>query len=187
MPPPKHRKVAVMGFRAVGKSTVTIQFVENHFVESYNPTIENTFHKIIKYKGDEFLTEIVDTAGQDEYSIFQRQYAVGIHGYVLVYSVTSKTSFEMVKIINDKILNALGTDKVPRVLVGNKRDLIGESGAQRQISIEEGQGLANKWGCAFVETSAKSSDNISQVFLLLTEEIQKDTMPEESKGRCVIM
>lgn len=60
---------------------------------------------------------------QDEYSIFQRQYAVGIHGYVLVYAVTSKTSFEMVKIINEKILNALGTDKVPRVLVGNKKDL----------------------------------------------------------------
>lgn len=133
---------------------MTVQFVENQFVEQYNPTIENTFHKVIKYGGEDFGLEIVDTAGQvsyliiwltallvktsdpdefyghgtncllqDEYSIFQRQYAVGIHGYVLVYAVTSKTSFEMVKIINEKILNALGTDKVPRVLVGNKKDL----------------------------------------------------------------
>lgn len=174
-----------MGFRAVGKSTVTIQFVENHFVDAYHPTIENTFHKVIKYGNDEFLTEIVDTAGQDEYSIFQRQYAVGIHGYVLVYSITSRTSFEMVKIINDKILNALGTDKVPRVLVGNKKDLSHE----RQISYEEGQALANKWGCAFVETSAKHNEdnNIARVFLLLTEAIQKETMPEENKGRCIIM
>lgn len=41
-----------------------MQFVENHFVESYYPTIENTFSTVIKYKGQEFSTEIVDTAGQ---------------------------------------------------------------------------------------------------------------------------
>lgn len=89
----------------------------------YNPTIENTFNTIIKCGGDEYATEIIDTAGQDEFSSFQRTYATGVHGYVLVYSVTSKNSFEMVKIINDKILNYLGTEKVPRVLVGNKKDL----------------------------------------------------------------
>jgi len=48
----------------VGKSSLTVQFVENHFVESYYPTIENTFSKTIKYKGQEFATEIIDTAGQ---------------------------------------------------------------------------------------------------------------------------
>jgi Ras homolog enriched in brain len=41
-----------------------VQFVENHFVESYYPTIENTFSKTIKFKGQEFTTEIIDTAGQ---------------------------------------------------------------------------------------------------------------------------
>ena len=48
----------------VGKSSLTVQFVENHFVESYYPTIENTFSSTIKYKNQDFLTEIVDTAGQ---------------------------------------------------------------------------------------------------------------------------
>jgi small GTP-binding protein len=48
----------------IGKSSLTVQFVENHFVESYYPTIENTFSKTIKYKGQEFATEIIDTAGQ---------------------------------------------------------------------------------------------------------------------------
>ena len=47
-----------------GKSSLTVQFVENHFVESYYPTIENTFSSVIKYKGQDFATEIVDTAGQ---------------------------------------------------------------------------------------------------------------------------
>jgi Ras family protein len=47
-----------------GKSSLTVQFVDGHFVESYYPTIENTFSKVIKFKGQEFATEIVDTAGQ---------------------------------------------------------------------------------------------------------------------------
>ena len=49
--------------RAPGKSSLTVQFVENHFVDSYYPTIENTFTKVIKYKGQDFVTEIIDTAG----------------------------------------------------------------------------------------------------------------------------
>lgn len=76
----KSRRVAVLGSRSVGKSrlgchpmisdhganfcSLTVQFVENHFVESYYPTIENTFSKVIKYRGNEFATEIIDTAGQ---------------------------------------------------------------------------------------------------------------------------
>jgi Ras family protein len=87
--PPKSRKIAIMGFRAVGKSSLTIQFVENHFVDSYDPTIENTFVKNVVYKGQDYIIQVVDTAGQDEYSIFPSSYTVNIHGYLLVYSVTS--------------------------------------------------------------------------------------------------
>lgn len=47
-----------------GKSSLTVRFVERHFVESYYPTIENTFSRIIKHNGEDFATEIVDTAGQ---------------------------------------------------------------------------------------------------------------------------
>jgi len=46
---------------------LTIQFVENHFVDSYYPTIENTFTKVIRYRGQEFQTEIIDTAGQVDF------------------------------------------------------------------------------------------------------------------------
>lgn len=56
-----------------GKSTVTIQFVENHFIEHYNPTIEDTFQKIIKYKGVEYNCVIIDTAGQVNQQFFNFQ------------------------------------------------------------------------------------------------------------------
>jgi GTPase SAR1 family protein len=84
-----------------------VQFVDGHFVESYYPTIENTFSKVIRYRGTDFATEIIDTAGQDEYSILNSKHYIGIHGYMLVYSVASTQSFEMVRIIRDKILNHL--------------------------------------------------------------------------------
>lgn len=48
----------------LGKSSLTVQFVDGHFVDSYYPTIENTFSKVIKYRSQDFATEIVDTAGQ---------------------------------------------------------------------------------------------------------------------------
>lgn len=56
------------------------------------------------------------SSSKDEHSNFQPQYAIGIHGYILVYAVTNRFSFNLIKTLNDKILNAVGVDKVPRVL-----------------------------------------------------------------------
>ncbi|RKO83524.1 small GTPase superfamily [Blyttiomyces helicus] len=167
--PPKVRKIAVLGSRAVGKSSLTVQFVENHFAETYYPTIENTFTKIVRHRGQEYAAEIYDTAGQDEYSILNSKHAIGIHGYVLVYSVASRQSFEMCKIVRDKILSYTGIDWVPIVLVGNKSDLH----AQRQVQAEEGQATAAEWKCSFVEASAKLNHNIAKVFELMLGEIEK--------------
>jgi small GTP-binding protein len=64
---PKQRKIALVGSRSVGKSSLTVQFVDGHFVESYYPTIENTFSKTMRVKGQDYATEIVDTAGQVRY------------------------------------------------------------------------------------------------------------------------
>jgi Ras family protein len=130
--------------------------VEGNFGAQYFPTIENKFVRNIKYKNQDFTTEIIDTAGQDEYSIIQQNHAIGIHGYILVYSITSKASFEMIRTIREKILNYTGIEWIPCVIVGNKRDLEN----QRAVSSEEGISLANEWKCAFIETSAKTNENI---------------------------
>jgi len=186
-PPPKSRKIAVMGSRSVGKSSLTVQFVENHFVESYYPTIENTFSKLIRYKGQEYQTEIIDTAGQDEYSILNSKHSIGIHGYVLVYSVTSRSSMEMCRIIRDKILNHTGTEWVPIVLIGNKSDLH----MQRQITPEQGKIQAQQWSCAWTEASARHNENVQKAFELCIGEIEKanTVQPEQQKeqsSKCLI-
>uniref|UniRef100_A0A7S4T8W3 Uncharacterized protein n=1 Tax=Ditylum brightwellii TaxID=49249 RepID=A0A7S4T8W3_9STRA len=58
-----HRKIAVLGFRAVGKTSLTNAFVNGTFSETYDPTIENTHHKTIRFRKVHFATDIVDTAG----------------------------------------------------------------------------------------------------------------------------
>ncbi|XP_065195142.1 uncharacterized protein LOC135826460 [Sycon ciliatum] len=182
MAPPKVRKVALMGFKAVGKSSISIQFVEGHFVDSYDPTIENTFTKAVKHKGHDFTMELVDTAGQDEYSIVPNAYTANVHGYILVYSVASEKSFEMVSVIRDKILDKLGVDTIPLVLVGNKCDLHRE----RLISTERGKSLADKWNAAFIEASAKHNHSVDEIFQTAIKEVEKRSNPEEPND-CIIL
>ncbi|TVY58662.1 GTP-binding protein rhb1 [Lachnellula cervina] len=184
--PSKQRKIAIVGSRSVGKSSLTVQFVDGHFVESYYPTIENTFSKVIKYKGQEFSTEIIDTAGQDEYSILNSKHFIGIHGYILVYSVASEQSFEMIQVIRDKILGHLGSEWVPMVIVGNKSDLRPE---QRQVTPEAGKKQAEEFTCAWTEASARYNENVTKAFELMIGQIEKLQNPNEPTGgnKCQVM
>jgi len=186
--PPKQRRIAVLGFRSVGKSSLTIQFVEGHFVDSYEPTIENTFSKIIKQRGQEYQVTLVDTAGQDEYSIFPTQYSMDIHGFILVYSITDPRSFEVVQIIYEKILDMTGKVNVPLVLVGNKKDLQ----AERKISPEQGRKQAESWKGVFLEASAKNNDSVADIFTAILGQIEKADGTStngsgDSKQNCSVM
>lgn len=180
--PPKERNIAIMGYRSVGKSSLSIQFVEGQFVDSYDPTIENTFSKITRVNHQDYGVKLVDTAGQDEYSIFPAQYSMDFHGYVLVYSITSQKSFEVIQIIYEKLLDVMGKAHVPVVLVGNKTDLHQE----RAVTAEEGKKLAETWKAAFLETSAKQNESVQDIFhqlLLLIE--NENGNPQENRS-CVI-
>ncbi|KAI0307143.1 small GTPase superfamily [Multifurca ochricompacta] len=185
----KKRKIAVLGSRSVGKSSLVIQFTENQFIESYYPTIENTFSKSVNYKGVDYDCDIIDTAGQgkDEYSILNSKHAIGIHGFVLVYSVTSRNSFDMIQIVYDKIVNFCGIKEIPCVIVGSKIDL--SQRGSRQVQPTEGEGLARANHAAWVETSAKNNINVAKVFELCLAEIERQapTKAEPPASRCLIM
>lgn len=182
----RQRKVALLGYRSVGKSSLAIQFVQGQFVDSYDPTIENTFNKNIKLRNQDFEIAVVDTAGQDEYSIFPTQYTVGIHGYVLVYSIESLKSFEIVQLIYEKIMDMIGDPNIALVLVGNKSDLQ----AEREVSKEQGEKLAKEMNAVFLETSAKDNICVNGLFERCVNQIEKalgnmdDSNPDK---KCSIM
>uniref|UniRef100_A0A8H7XLG7 GTP-binding protein rhb1 n=1 Tax=Psilocybe cubensis TaxID=181762 RepID=A0A8H7XLG7_PSICU len=172
--PLKKRKIAVLGSRS------------NHFQDSYYPTIESTFAKSVVYKGVEYDCHIIDTAGQDEYSPINAQYAIGIHGYVLVYSITSRNSFNMIQIVYDKIVDFCGVSKVPCVIVGSKSDL----SISRQVDSKDVETLAKQIDCAWIETSAKNNINVGKVFELCLQEIERMQAPHQSEPQaksCVVM
>jgi len=162
-----------------------IQFTENQFIDSYYPTIENTFTKSVNYKGVDYDCDIIDTAGQDEYSILNSKHAIGIHGFVLVYSVTSRNSFDMIQIVHEKIVNFCGIKKIPCVIVGSKIDL----SQSRQVQPAEGEDLAKANHAAWVETSAKNNVNVAKVFELCLAEIERQapTKAEPQASSCRVM
>uniref|UniRef100_A0A7S4IDI2 small monomeric GTPase n=1 Tax=Vannella robusta TaxID=1487602 RepID=A0A7S4IDI2_9EUKA len=158
-------KIVILGDGGVGKSCVTIQFTQNHFVREYDPTIENSYRKQVTIDDEAIMLDILDTAGQEEYSVMRDQYINSGQGFLLVYSVTAKRSFETIGEMKDKILQSKESDKFPMVLCGNKCDLEKE----RKVTAEEGRDLAKSWNISFFETSAKSRINIEESFIELVK------------------
>ncbi|TFK37555.1 hypothetical protein BDQ12DRAFT_666840 [Crucibulum laeve] len=154
----KKRKIAVLGSRSVGKSSLVKQFIE-----------------ILR-------GSLLTVTCKDEYSPINSQYAIGIHGYVLVYSITSRNSFDMIQIVYDKIVDFCGLSDIPCVIVGSKSDLT----HNRQVDSTEGQKLAQENKTAWIETSAKNNVNVGKVFELCLQEIEKRTAPNQDSW-CMFM
>lgn len=144
------------------------------------------FTKTVKLRGQEYYLKLVDTAGQDEYSIFPHTYAIDNHGYCLVYSINNMKSFDVIKIIYDKLLDMTGKVQVPIILVGNKLDL----NSERVIPYEEGKRLADYMKAQFVEVSAKQNSTVNDLFnslLLMIEKVHNE-LPDkpERPNKCML-
>mmetsp|Transcript_2880 Transcript_2880/g.6723 ORF Transcript_2880/g.6723 Transcript_2880/m.6723 type:complete len:136 (+) Transcript_2880:172-579(+) len=116
-------KLAVLGSGAVGKSALTIRLVTDNFLDEYDPTIEDSYRKQAVIDNTIALLDILDTAGQDEFSSMQDQWMRDGKGFLLVYSICDKQSFDKVQELREKILRTKDSSDVPMVIVGNKCDL----------------------------------------------------------------
>eukprot|EP00004_Rigifila_ramosa_P006379 TRINITY_DN170_c0_g1_i13.p1 TRINITY_DN170_c0_g1~~TRINITY_DN170_c0_g1_i13.p1 ORF type:complete len:191 (+),score=48.43 TRINITY_DN170_c0_g1_i13:201-773(+) len=162
-------KLVVVGGGGVGKSALTIQLIQNHFVDEYDPTIEDSYRKQVIIDEETCLLDILDTAGQEEYSAMRDQYMRTGEGFLCVYSITSRSSFDEVSSFRDQILRVKDADKVPLIIVGNKCDLESE----RQVTTAEGRELCKSVGSPFMETSAKARINVEEAFFELVREIRR--------------
>mmetsp|Transcript_12487 Transcript_12487/g.17300 ORF Transcript_12487/g.17300 Transcript_12487/m.17300 type:complete len:199 (+) Transcript_12487:65-661(+) len=162
-------KLVILGDGGVGKSALTIQLTQNHFITEYDPTIENSYRKQVNIDDETCMLDILDTAGQEEYSAMRDQYIRSGQGFVIVYSITSKASFDSLPSFHDQILRVKDEDSFPVVLLGNKCDLEKD----RDVSTQEAQEFAQKIGAPFFETSAKARINVEEGFYALVREIRK--------------
>ncbi|CAH6793334.1 Hras [Phodopus roborovskii] len=159
-------KLVVVGAGGVGKSALTIQLIQNHFVDEYDPTIEDSYRKQVVIDGETCLLDILDTAGQEEYSAMRDQYMRTGEGFLCVFAINNTKSFEDIHQYREQIKRVKDSDDVPMVLVGNKCDL-----AARTVESRQAQDLARSYGIPYIETSAKTR----QVSLLPTPQLVRDS------------
>ncbi|KAF7300940.1 hypothetical protein MIND_00656900 [Mycena indigotica] len=163
-------KLVVVGGGGVGKSALTVRFIQNRYdEEDYQPTIEDFFRKQCVIDEEVALLEILDTAGQEEYRAMREQYMIHGEGFLIVYSINDRNSFEEVPSFYEQILRVKNVDVFSSVIiVGSKCDLEFE----RQVSTSEGRNLARNLRCTFIETSAKQRINVDEAFINLVREIR---------------
>ncbi|KAF9586599.1 Ras GTPase [Lunasporangiospora selenospora] len=162
-------KLVVVGGGGVGKSALTIQFIQSHFVDEYDPTIEDSYRKQCVIDEEVALLDVLDTAGQEEYSAMREQYMRTGEGFLLVYSITSRNSFEEISTFYQQILRVKDKDFFPIILVANKCDLEHE----RQVPTHEGRELAKQFNSRLIESSAKQRINVDEAFYNLVREIRR--------------
>ncbi|KAI9002416.1 Ras GTPase ras2 [Gaertneriomyces sp. JEL0708] len=153
-------RLVVLGDGGVGKTALTIQLCLNHFVETYDPTIEDSYRKQVVIDDQPCILEVLDTAGQEEYTALRDQWIRDGEGFLLVYSITSRSTFERVERFKQQITRVKDMETVPLMLVGNKCDRV----AEREVSKEEGQHMARRLRCEFIETSAKTCLNVDKAY-----------------------
>ena len=162
-------KYVIIGDSAVGKSNLLLRFTQGSFNSAYQLTIGVEFGSgRIIVENEIFRVQIWDTAGQENFRSITRSYYKNSACALLVYDISKKESFESIQSWIDDCKSS-APETVLMVLVGNKSDLTEE----REVSEEEGREFANKHGLLFFETSAKTGENVKEVFQESTAEIAK--------------
>lgn len=168
-------KVVILGDGGVGKTSLLNKFVEKTFEQDYKSTIGTNIMRI-DYKVMENVTvgfALWDLAGQQFFQKVRTMYLQGCQAALFVYDVTRPET--LYNLTNwRKELNAVAGAEVKSLIVGNKSDLTEE----RQVSFEEGKKVADELGISYLETSAKTGDNVNRAFgalafLLIKDKITK--------------
>ena len=171
---PKKRQICILGQGSVGKTAIFQQFMDSSFPDTYTTTIVSTRTKDVSFRGVDYTLTVVDTAGQSTCDLFQPQFSIGTHAFLLVYGIDDRSSFQAVAAIRDKILEC-GGHTVAMMLVGNKIDLPAQ---QRAVTAAEGRQLASQWRVPFQELSAKKAKAVENLFMDLLQLI----VDKESSG-----
>ena len=162
-------KYIIIGDAYVGKSNLLLRYAHGQFKDDYQLTIGVEFAaKNVKIRGKTYRIQIWDTAGQESFRSITRGYYKSSVCALVVYDISNKESFNNISTWIEDCKNQ-SPKTIFFVLVGNKSDLEDK----RQVSTEEGQELAEKYGIPFYETSAKTGTNINEIFFNSAEEIVK--------------
>ena len=175
---PNSIKIAVLGKGVVGKSSLTYRFINYDVSTEHDPTIEDRYKSNLNIEGTNYEVEILDTAGEEDYQNMMDMWISFGEGFLLVFAINDKESFNLIKSKRDRILRGKHGVKCPILLVGNKQDLENE----RQVNYSEAKEMADKWGIEYIETSAKTNFNCKEAFEMLAQKIVQKKGKNSGKG-----
>eukprot|EP00270_Netrium_digitus_P001153 TRINITY_DN1125_c0_g1_i1.p1 TRINITY_DN1125_c0_g1~~TRINITY_DN1125_c0_g1_i1.p1 ORF type:complete len:209 (+),score=18.81 TRINITY_DN1125_c0_g1_i1:267-893(+) len=162
-------KLLLIGDSSVGKSSLLLRFAEDSFSHTFISTIGVDFKtKTVDIDGDQVKLSIWDTAGQERFRTITAAYYRGANGIVLVYDITSESSFNSIRSWIRNI-EEHASENVCKILVGNKADME----EKRMVATSQGQALASEFKINFFETSAKADVNVEEAFLTIARESKR--------------
>lgn len=160
-------KLLLVGDSGVGKSCLLVRFWEDTYQESKVCTIGVDFQvKTVDVDGKNVKIQIWDSAGQERFRAIAAAYYRGAHGIGVVFDVTDEQTFQNVSFWLEEV-DSNGCASARKLLIGNKSDLEGN----REVSMEEATAFAAEHDMNYVETSAKTAENVVQAFITMTREI----------------
>ena len=168
-------KIMTLGNTKVGKTSFIIKYTEDYFQEIYLSTIGIDFRvKDITIDEKVYKLLFYDTTGQEKYKSLALNVVKNIHGIILMYDITDKSSFESIPEWIQSLQDVKGND-FPMILLGNKID----KEEERIISNEDGEELAKEYNIDFLETSNKNGTNINEAVLAIVKKILESNQRDE--------
>ncbi|EDR24964.1 hypothetical protein, conserved [Entamoeba dispar SAW760] len=155
----KRYKLVVFGASRIGKTSTILQFIDGRFIETYQPSGDETYQKTIQIDNKRVEIDISD-------------YIRTRDGFILMYSITSRYSFDLIQDIHNEIYRIRDkemNEHIPCIIVGNKSELTEE----REVGTEEGMKYSESVQCHFIESSAKRNENINEIFEIITKDVIK--------------
>merc|ERR1712154_753885 len=158
----------------------------------YDPTIEDSYTCMVQVDGQQEQLDILDTAGQEQFSALQHHWIRESHASMIVYSVINEHTFRHTSELHKAILKEKDGERIDVVLVGNHSEC---PASEHQVSHEMGQNLANSWDIPFIEVSAKTGEGVFEAFEILVREMRKVKDPyrnnpnhnQQSTCNCVLL
>ncbi|MFX0073234.1 MAG: Rab family GTPase [Candidatus Hermodarchaeota archaeon] len=165
-------KIILIGDPAVGKTSIIDRFVHDEFSSSYQMTMGVDFlRKEIQDKDFNVKLTIWDIAGQDRFKFMRKNFYRGSKGALLIFDLTRESTYQgLIKNWYPEMKQFLNVN-IPFILIGNKVDLIKDTG--RIVNADDARAFAENNNSIYIETSAKTGENVENAFKELTRRIKE--------------
>ena len=165
-------KVLLLGAPSVGKTSIFYRYIKNQFLQDYITTIGiNYLAKEIILEGKKIAKLVIsDIAGHEKFKVLRKEFYVGANGALVIFDLTQLKTYEALEDWISEMFEIL-QDNIPFIIIGNKVDLVEEFA--RSIDQNIVRSYAEKKDSTYIETSAKTGENIEDVFKELAQRMIK--------------